>query len=526
MSTKCYSKCRKVIKSECNPPKCAYTDGASRKYCRLNTKKYRLVHSIKDDKIVCNTTLKNNKVNRTSAALRINRFVNKHRKEKKSFSLDKKSVTLVKKTPTGVIGRFMRKTAKKRRAEFLKSICSDSGVCITFGQQSKKIIDFFLGFTDFTYLMSSKRVGSVSSNGFVNELKYERLGYEAHAILKSNRGPKNDNLVYEYVVGQYINKLCLQFPCFVETYGLYKYSSDVAWQHVRDTMNIGKNVLSGLMSLVKGEINNGRPEQWSDACLNSLWFSILIQHIKAAPTLKDMMTKVGFINNDLLYVLYQIYMPLSTLGNKYTHYDLHNENVMVYEPVRGKYIHYHYHLVGGDVVSFKSPYVAKIIDYGRSYFHDTAANNSKQIYNFICMLRDCRPNCGVNYGFTILKAEQKFGEFGYIVSQKPNISHDLRLLNMLKKNIPKHAAVSLVLDRVKYGVKVAKNMTEYGTKEDKTSGEANNTINNVHDAFNYIGKCIGALGMLNDLAYPDVTKKLGDLHVYSDGSPMRYVHAG
>lgn len=42
------------------------------------------------------------------------------------------------KNPKDVIGRFMLKTGEKRKALFLKSICSDSGVCIAFGQDSKK----------------------------------------------------------------------------------------------------------------------------------------------------------------------------------------------------------------------------------------------------------------------------------------------------------------------------------------------------------------------------------------------------
>ena len=76
--SRCFSKCRSVSKADCKPPKCAYTNGATRKYCRLNTKKYYL-----DNK--CNATRK-----KTDAALHINRFINKHRNRRVKESPKKK----------------------------------------------------------------------------------------------------------------------------------------------------------------------------------------------------------------------------------------------------------------------------------------------------------------------------------------------------------------------------------------------------------------------------------------------------
>lgn len=59
-------------------------------------------------------------------------------------------------------------------------------------------------------------------------------------------------------------------------------------------------------------------------------------------------------------------MPLATLANTFTHYDLHPSNVLLCEPVLGKY--YKYILNDRTVVEFKSKYIVKIIDYGRSFF--------------------------------------------------------------------------------------------------------------------------------------------------------------
>jgi hypothetical protein len=86
------------------------------------------------------------------------------------------------------IGKFMRNVdPDKRRALFLKSICSDAGVCIAFGKENKKIKEHFAGFIDVKYIKSPiKRIGNPSQNGFINEITYERNGYVANSILKSS----------------------------------------------------------------------------------------------------------------------------------------------------------------------------------------------------------------------------------------------------------------------------------------------------------------------------------------------------
>ena len=77
-------------------------------------------------------------------------------------------------------------------------------------------------------------IGKPSSNGFVREIKYEKNGYNAYAILKSSATMFSDNLAYEYIVGHnYINKIVTRFPCFLYTYGLYYYKSDDAYNKIR-----------------------------------------------------------------------------------------------------------------------------------------------------------------------------------------------------------------------------------------------------------------------------------------------------
>ena len=180
------------------------------------------------------------------------------------------------KRATKTIGKFMKKTENKRRSMFLQAICSDSGVCIAFGKERKKIFDFFNGFTKFDYLKSIKAIGKVSVNGFVKELEYEREGYKAHAILKSSRRKDADNLMYEYLIGANINNGLLKyFPCFIETYGHYRYRNESDWAQFVDKNPANQDLNSMLIPYTKGSVNFG------ESCQYSKTVCVLVQHIKA-----------------------------------------------------------------------------------------------------------------------------------------------------------------------------------------------------------------------------------------------------
>ena len=66
-------------------------------------------------------------------------------------------------------------------------VCSDSGECIAFGKEIKKIKEHFDGFTSFNFVTNCLRITQPSSNGLVDIITYERDGYEANAILKCAR---------------------------------------------------------------------------------------------------------------------------------------------------------------------------------------------------------------------------------------------------------------------------------------------------------------------------------------------------
>ena len=397
---------------------------------------------------------------------------------------------------------------------FLKSICSDSGVCIAFGTESKKVFDFFNGFTNFEFVTRVKTIGRPSTNGFVKEFEYNRDGYFAHTVLKSSSTEKSDNLMYEHDIGVEINKHFLKkYPCFVETYGWYKYKQ--SYDRVILRGSTGKVDLHSLLTKQSGDFDV------AGSCSDPLATCILIQHIKDAVSIGDKLQDPDFLTNDLLYSLYQVYLPLSKLNDQFTHYDLHDNNVILYKPVDGKYLEYHYHNADGTVVNFKSQYILKIIDYGRSFINigPSGRGLSKNYRQELCDVPECNVNddeCGEKEGYSWLEPEQN-EENHFISSSIRNRSHDLRLLNIMKDRIdwqeptfkasPARTVLwSNIIGRVVYD-------ENYGTPEADSLPDP--FIRNVMDAEAKLRVSImkPELKDANDAHYSGMSK-LGDLHVY------------
>jgi len=367
-----------------------------------------------------------------------------------------------------------------------------------------------------------KKIGAVSHNGFVKEIKYEREGYDAYAVLKSSTKEDSDNLMYEYEVGQYINKQNKIFPCFLETYGVFVYKDNASWEHAKDNITIVPNVLKN--SLWKWD-----KIDYSLGCLKSKYIAIMVQHIKNATTFNDFYENailrsksvprfnwdkfISIYNYEIVCILYQIYMPLASLINEFTHYDLHTSNVLLYEPVKNSCITYNYHLISGKIVTFKSKYIAKIIDYGRCYYDDTQ-NSSLKTYKKICRTRDCDPDCGEEDGLSILAPEDSPGSFHYISSQVRNASHDLRFARNVSVPAVK-SYLNEILEKIVYN-------SDYGTKENMKSGLPNK-INNVVDMCDALENLINTpTYKIDNDSYFSALTNIGDFHIYQDRRPMTF----
>jgi hypothetical protein len=414
----------------------------------------------------------------------------------------------------------------------VKKICSDLSICIAFGKEIDKINKYFDNFINVQYITQFKRVNQSSANGFVYIIKYTKHKYSAHAVMKSTLTKSSDNLAYEYLVGEFLNKYNKIFPCFCETYGLLHYLSEAKWQSFKNDNIKNKTVLKNSFVVLKDlTVNN-----LEYTCSNSKHLILMTEYIKNTETIEKNLNNSAFVYNELIYVLYQIYLPLSMLSNKFTHYDLHIGNVLLFTPVKNSYIHYHYH-INNKTISFKSPYIVKIIDYGRSYFNDQETGvSSKTIYNQLCKLKTCNPNCGYTKGYVSLSSTQGYSDYN-IISVIPNQSQDIRLFSGIFEDIIKNLTenkkkmyedkylIAKILhslqSKIIYGVGIPnKAEKQYGTVEDLKKDK---NIRNIHDVRNVLESIIDTDAThVNNELINETRKKLGDLHVYTDKS-MDYV---
>lgn len=433
------------------------------------------------------------------------------------------TTTKEKNSPRETINRFFKtnllKMKMKIRAKFLKSICSDSGVCIAFGKETNKIKEFFDNFVSFKYVVNRRRVGAPSINGFVYEITYQREGYTANAILKSSTSPDSDNLAYEYLVGTIINKnFYKKFPCFVETYGIYKYDNTADYE----TMSSGLNQ-ERLRDIMMHYPNNSMTTAM--ACDKSKFLSLLIQNIKEAKTMKSMLEVENnrtqqdvndFVQNDLIGCLYQIYFVLKDIHNYFTHYDLHYTNVLLFEPVAGKYLKFTYTNSDNRTCTFKSRYIVKIIDYGRSFIQDPRPFSNKgsvDEYTKVCNAQ-CPNVCGDAVGYAWLDPAPN--EYG-VNSTMRNMSHDLWLLKILGDTTQGSKNKSLkmqVFDKVLWPkklndkelikAKLLKQIVYLNNPENNNVGYPNK-INNVCDAAEALYDLLTSynISQQNNIFYPD-----------------------
>jgi len=423
-------------------------------------------------------------------------------KSASSKSPGSKVTKFKRKTASKKISKFMKTHRNKIQLRFLNTICSDSNVCIAFGREVKKIRVFFNNF-EFDLLSEPPRVVGSSNNGTVQLLTFKRDEYVANAIFKTSNREDADNLMYEAIVGRFINRQKIRFPCFLETYGIFSNGRFYPRGQIKEIQHYRKIDINK-PSLIR-------------SCEYPLNIGIMIENIKESKTLNDTISKLGFeytnfMNSQLLYILYQIYAPLSILSEVFTHYDLHYENVMLYEPVKGKHIEYHYHYPDRDV-SFNSKYLVKIIDYGRSFFMDEQTGyNPEDIYRDLCdsdATSNCN-DCGENSGFTWLNPSPMYN----ISSQKRNKSHDLRLLHMIKEyDLDYNRDLLGLIHSTRY-------IHRFGTPEIRDQSPYG--IGNVNDASRRLEQLMER-DFFKRINEYDPSLRLGVMHIYSDGRPMEYI---
>ena len=510
------SKCQHLSKTDCLPPECSFTNGVKRQFCRKSKNKMSTVKT-KKERIQEMPTKKDTMKIRNAAAKKIATFMKNISTKKKAIATNKKAVA------TSKIGKFMISKRANITSHFLGAVCPSSGVCIAFGKETNKIKEFFNNFVDSQYRESAKKLAE-GSNGIIFEYEYQRLKYKTYTVVKMSKSDDTDSLMYEFFAGMAINKVYKKFPCFLETYGINT-----------NPINLYKSIIFDHISpnqLQDSKITN----LITASCQTPRNVAVQIEHIHNPETLENAMKKYTFWEIDLLPVLFQLYYTMNQLQNDFTHYDLHASNVLLYEPIKGKYIYFHFQLDDGKLIFFKSRYIAKIIDYGRIYFNDVTnpTYNSDYIFNKLCAVAECNTAgypCGQKKGYEWLYKGNNVKYRHYINSRKTNKSHDLRLLKIIEKIYKSNASSINLFSSTKYnGIRSDIQLlfskivyTElYGTKEKIKSGLPSN-INNIMDAFAVLQRiCSNVDFILSNTTEYASKDKIGDLYIYTN-KDMKFI---
>lgn len=187
----------------------------------------------------------------------------------------------------------------------------------------------------------------------------------------------------------------------------------------------------------------------------------MIQHLNNVKSINDIIfpknenDKYEIDDDEMIFTLFNVYYflhyansPIHGFG--FTHYDLHGGNVLLYKPHDNKKIKYVFLTEEGEV-TFESSFLPKIIDYGRCYVR----TQSEDIRRRVCEIPNCnntikedeytyKVNCGDMHGYAWLndinpnsnnpEIQRQSGEENHFVSSLyPNISHDLRLYNIVQR---------------------------------------------------------------------------------------------
>jgi len=512
----------------------------------------------------------NLELNREKALKTINNFLSKSisrrrntrqlssPEKKRNKTLKSSELRILDNIKKNILGRKIKNKILQNRSKitshFLNTVCSDSGYCLAFGKESTKINNFFEFFHTFNYVKKVRKINN-GVNGNILLLEYEREKYKSNAIIKKNIKAMSDSVMYEYIVGRYfINHYYKIYPCFLQTYGYSMMNNDIIDQSIRNT-----NVLSSL-NVMNLELIKIKPTsfEWSNsreilnseikiaissACNEPTNLALIIENITNPRTLETIMSEEPyFIEHELIYVLFQIYYVLNELDNRFTHYDLHTSNILIYEPIPHGYIEFHYNYEGNEII-FNSRYIAKIIDYGRCFFKRDSNINSKNIYNLVCSLSECNRNisregdnkCGKQIGFQWLREENfvsssPVSTATHINASIPNRSHDLRLLKIVSKDLNdfypeqkrliEHQCGDLkrifrrLMNKIVYDGK--------GTREKPSAVlEKSDSTRTVYDASNYLARLIHD-NVFNNYSHNRHFKKIGILQIYGGNSEMKF----
>jgi hypothetical protein len=293
----------------------------------------------------------------------------------------------------------------------------------------------------------------------------------------------------------------MQFPCFVETYGILNEINNTNVNiFIQNLLNEENNInyLSIDKTSYRDLINN-----FILSCEDATKYAIQIQHLSNLISFYDCFVEDSqqqYVDNiDFNTSVFQIICTLKYLANEFTHYDLHANNVLLYDFSKtNEYITIIYHLENDQIIQFPTRYLAKIIDYGRCFFVDTDCSSTKIIEEF--------------NNKNMRKSEclsSIFDKNEFVTPASKNNTMDLQFLRNTHLNVP--ISNSNEIKSEKFIEMTLENYCYIHGKNMKYK-----SLNNIFEVFNVMKKWILERNNIqNDFykKYSNLVKK-GELHVY------------
>lgn len=379
----------------------------------------------------------------------------------------------------------------EKMLKIIETECPNLGACISLGPYGKDIKQqIFKDFTDFELITKDpQKIGVNSLNGYVVKIPFTVGKHTAYTVLKCSKHARSDNLFYEYLVGKYfINPFLKRLPCFVETYDLYEFAEDVEDYVVKSFAESPyvSTIVDRIEKMEIGLLNIDNLIKYS--CIENKRLCLMMQYFDNFERFETMMSnntkrRDYMFDTDIFNFLFQVYFALDhpMLRDRYTHYDLHLNNICAYKPFPEKqYVLMRYHYTKENkVIEFKTQFIAKIIDYGRNHINANKTLNTSNLIEKICKTPECDPNCGRDVGYHVISGS--IAKQHMIDPTKLNRSIDLLAaknamdINEYTKHLPSTAPTPQILFK-----------TTFGTPSDDTGNPKIGDIKSVSDFHIYL----------------------------------------
>jgi hypothetical protein len=248
------------------------------------------------------------------------------------------------------------------------------------------------------------QISNPSLNGSTYNITYEDIaGLQwIDLVLKVSNSQQSDNTYYEYYVGNCINEFKKLFPNFVHTFCYVKIDSGLnALLRASPSYNDYDNFTANTDFKVYKDNELINIDNIKIGCTDNAISGLLIQSCGKIDSY-DFFTDMNIlsnINKHFFDIQIQVYSMLVALGDSFTHYDLHGNNVMIYN--LGAPIQIIYYIGNTQPVDQRekiiihTQYMPILIDYGRAHVKCLKKGIlSKFFFDVACDTIECNPTYG------------------------------------------------------------------------------------------------------------------------------------